>query len=133
MKTSQKLTLLLLVLATINACTPKMSFVTSPVVPAASGNVTIKKDKNKNYTIKLDVRNLAEAKNLTPAKNTYLVWMKQSDNSVKKLGQLTPSGKSLSASLNATAIDKPETVFITAEDNVEIVYPAGDTILTTRR
>ncbi|MGA0560059.1 hypothetical protein ACO2Q8_25585 [Larkinella sp. VNQ87] len=133
MKLISKTTLILCVLTAFNACTPKMSFKTSSLAPAANGNVNVKKDRNKNYTLKVSVRNLAEPKNLTPAKNTYLVWMKQNDNSVKKLGQLNPSGKSLTASLNATAVAKPEEIFVTAEDNSDILYPAGQTILTTEK
>ncbi|WP_420149866.1 hypothetical protein [Spirosoma sp.] len=117
----------------INACTPKMSFVTSTVVPAANGTINVKKDNNSSYTLAVDVRNLAEPENLTPSKNTYMVRMKQSDNSVNKLGQLSPSGKDLSATLNATAVAKPDDVIITAEDNAELLYPAGQTILTTEK
>ncbi|UFH51967.1 hypothetical protein [Spirosoma sp. KNUC1025] len=117
----------------LNACTPKMAFTTSSVVPAASGTINVKKDKNENYTLKVNVHNLAESKNLTPPKNSYLVWMKQNDRSVKKLGQLNPSGKTLTASLSTTTVAKPQEIFITAEDNAEILYPAGQTVLTTEK
>ncbi|QJD81603.1 hypothetical protein [Spirosoma rhododendri] len=117
----------------LSACTPKMSFTNSSVIPAATGTIAVKKDKNENYTLAVQVKNMAEAKNLTPAKDTYLVWMKQDDRSVKKLGQLSPSGKTLTASLKATAVAKPQVVFITAEDNVDVRYPAGQTILTTEK
>ncbi|RYF49191.1 MAG: hypothetical protein EOO39_45920 [Cytophagaceae bacterium] len=133
MKTPQTITLLLGLCLVLNACTPKMTFNTSPVVPAAAGTINVKKDKNKNYTLDVSVQNLAESKKLTPAKDTYLVWMKQNDNSVKKLGQLSPTGKTLTATLTATAVAKPQDVFITAEDNVDILYPAGQTILTTEK
>lgn len=133
MKTIKRITTGLCLAIALNACTPKMSFTTSSVVPAASGTINVKKDKNENYTLAVNVQNLAESKNLTPAKDTYLVWMKQGDNSVKKLGQLNPSGKTLTASLNATAVAKPQEVFITAEDNADILYPAGQTILTTEK
>ena len=97
-----------------------MSFTNSFVVPAVSGTIDVKKDKNENYTLTVNVQNMAEAKNLTLAKDTYLVWMKQDDNSVKRLGQLSPAGKTLSASLNATAVAKLQAVFITAEDNADV-------------
>ncbi|MCX6215797.1 hypothetical protein [Spirosoma sp.] len=132
MKTIRTITLLGLIL-TINACTPKMTFTTSSVVPAAAGTINVKKDKNENYTLDVRVQNLAESQKLTPAKDTYLVWMKQNDNSVKKLGQLHPSGKALTATLTTAAVAKPQAVFITAEDNADILYPAGQTILTTEK
>jgi hypothetical protein len=123
----------LCMLTVLNACTPKMSFTASSVVPAANGTVNVKTDKNKNYVLNVNLQNLAPSKNLSPSRNTYLVWMETKDNSVKKLGQITPSGKSLKANLSATAVDKPDQVFITAEDDVEISYPAGDVILTTKK
>ncbi|GAB3550038.1 hypothetical protein GCM10027577_28530 [Spirosoma fluminis] len=133
MKTIKRIATGLCIAVALNACTPKLSFTNSSVVPAASGNINVKKDKNENYALEVRVRNLAESKSLTPAKGTYLVWMKQNDNSVKKLGQLSPSGKSLAATLNATSVAKPVEVFITAEDNADILYPAGQTILTTEK
>lgn len=123
----------LVMVTALNACTPKMSFTASTIVPAANGTVNVKTDKNKNYVLDVDIQNLAPSKNLSPSKNTYLVWMETQDNSIKKLGQLTPSGRTLKANLSATAVDKPDRVFITAEDDAEISYPAGDVILTTRK
>lgn len=110
-----------------------MNFVNSTIAPAATGTINVKKDKNKNYKVTVNVSNLAESNKLTPAKATYLVWMEGDDNSVKKLGQIAPRGKALRGELITTAISKPKEVFVTAEDNPEIAYPAGDVILTTRK
>ena len=132
MKTINSAALMLALVITLNACTPKMTFVTSSIVPAASGAVHVKKDKNKNYVVNVDVQNLADPKNLSPSKKTYLVWSESSENSAKKLGQLMPNGKALKAELKATTIDEPRTIFITAEDNADVQYPDGQTILTTR-
>jgi hypothetical protein len=110
-----------------------MAFVTSSIVPSATGTVKVKKDKNKNYIINVSVLNLAEPDKLSPSKNTYLVWMRSTGNSAKKLGQLAPSGKALKGNLSATAVEKPDDVFITAEDNADIDYPKGDVILTTKK
>ncbi len=133
MKTITTVATMLFTIIALNSCTPKMTFVTSAIVPAATGSVNVKKDKNKNYVINVNVQNLAEPKNLSPAKNTYLVWMESSENSAKKLGQLVPNGKALKATLNATAIAEPRTVFVTAEDNVEVQYPDSQVILSTKR
>lgn len=133
MKTISTTTLLLGLLAVLSACTPKMTFVTSSTVPSASGTVNVKKDKNSNYILKVYVRNLAEPKNLSPSKNTYLVWVEGATNSVTKLGQLTPSGKALEGSLSGTSVEKPDDVFITAEDNTDIQNPEGQIILTTKK
>ena len=127
-------TLFVLVTSSILAsCTPKMSFTTSSIVPAATGEVKVKKDKNKNYVINVSVQNLADAKRLTPAKDTYVVWMESGKDSAKKLGQLKPASKSLKASLNATETTEPTDVFITAEDNADVQYPDGQVVLTTKK
>lgn len=133
MKTINSLAITFFICAVLGSCTPKMTFVNSTIAPAATGTINVKKDKNNNYTLVVNIFNLAESKKLTPAKETYLVWMESSGNSVKKLGQITPRGKTLKGELTATVIDKPDQVFVTAEDNPEIEYPAGDVILTTRK
>ncbi|GAB4053953.1 hypothetical protein [Spirosoma litoris] len=133
MKTITNAVTMLFMVIAFNACTPKMTFVTSTIVPAATGAVNVKKDKNKNYVININVQNLAEPNNLNPSKSTYLVWMESSENLTKKLGQLMPTGKTLKATLTTTTINKPRTVFITAEDRADVQYPVGEVILTTRR
>lgn len=111
--------------------TSKMTFENSSIVPAATGEVKVKKDKNENYAIDLSVKNLAPSQKLTPSKQLYLVWMEDGKNPVKKLGRLDPSS-SLKASLTALSTVKPTKLFITAEDNAEVTYPAGDVVLTTK-
>ncbi len=133
MKSFRTLAIILLAVASLQACTPKMNFATSTIAPAVSGDVRVKKDKNSNYIVNVDVANLAPAKNLDPPKNTYLVWMESDDRSVRKLGQLSPSGKALQAKLTATAVSKPDVVFVSAEDNADVEYPAGPTVITTRK
>ena len=138
MKTIQSVILALGVSLLLGSCsTIKMNFVTSSVVPAATGEVKVKKDKNKNYVINVAVLNLADPKKLTPAKESYLVWMESSGNSVKKLGQIdTSSGllsKTRKGEVSATAVAEPTRVFITAENDVSLQYPAGDVVLTTNR
>ena len=115
------------------ACTPKMSFVASTIVPAASGNIDVKKDKNKNYLTHVSVTNLADPQKLTPARRTYLVWMESDQAIVRKLGQLMPSGKTLDGELTTTSVAKPDEIFITAEDNADIRNPEGQIILTTKK
>ncbi|GAA4396803.1 hypothetical protein GCM10023187_05350 [Nibrella viscosa] len=113
-----------------------MNFVNSSIVPAAGGKATVKKDKNKNFVIEVDIFNLAEPQKLTPSKGAYLVWMESTGNSVKKLGQIVSASgtfsKALKGSLRATTIAEPLRIFITAEDDVTIQYPVGQTVLTTQ-
>ncbi|GAB4035336.1 hypothetical protein [Spirosoma jeollabukense] len=133
MKTINFVAIALLITLSVSSCTPKMTFTTSTIVPSATGEVKVKKDKNKNYIIDVNVINLAEPQKLTPAKTTYLVWMESRESRTKKLGQIMPASKLLKASLSATATDEPTDIFITAEDNVDIQYPDGPIILTTKK
>ena len=56
---------------------------------------------------------------------------------VKKLGQITTSSsllsRALKGELTATSVKEPTRVFITAENNVNIDYPEGQTVLTTKQ
>ncbi|GAB3783926.1 hypothetical protein GCM10028818_42630 [Spirosoma horti] len=110
-----------------------MTFLNSTIAPAATGGITVKKDKNNNYILNVSVMNLAEPKQLTPPKETYVVWMESDENSVKKLGQIAPRSKALKGELRTTSTDKPKEVYITAENDANITYPNGDIILTTKR
>lgn len=115
--------------------TTRYNFSTSPVVPAAEGSVKVKKDKNSNYSINLNVKRLADPKRLSPAKEMYIVWMETEQNGRKNIGQLkTSSGlfsSTLTSSLKTVATFKPIGFFITAEDDANIQYPDGQTVLST--
>ena len=119
--------------AALGACTPSMNFLPSSVVPAATGKVQIKRDKNENYLIKLNVRNLAPADRLSPPARTYIAWMESGSNSIRKLGLLEPKSRNLEAALTATAVANPERIFVTAENGPDVQNPGGNEVLATRR
>ena len=97
--------------------------------------VKVKKDKNNNYAVTVDVVNLAESKKLSPPKNTYVVWMETEGNGAKNIGQLQPSTRILSKTwkgeLKTTSPTKPTKVFITAEDDGNTQNPGLQTVLMT--
>lgn len=119
----------------LSSCSHKMSFLTSPLVPAAQGSVKVKKDNNNNYKISVDVTDLAEPKRLQPAKSTYVVWINTAEGDVKNVGQINTStgmfSSKLKASLETVSTYKPTKVFITAEDDAAIQYPGPQMVLTT--
>lgn len=123
----------LVLILLLGSCTPSMNFLSSSVVPAATGKVSVKRDKNSNYLIKVNVRNLAPPDRLTPPQRTYIVWMESDRNTIKKLGLLEPSSKALDASLSTTAVANPNRIFVTAESSPEIQYPGGTEVLATER
>ena len=120
-----------------SSCATKATFATSTVVPAAEGKVKIKKDGNDNYKIELNVEHLADPKRLTPSKEYYVVWAQTDNDVVKNLGQLKSStgwfSDTRKASLETVSPFKPNTIFITAEDQVDIPHPMGLVVLNTNK
>lgn len=127
----------IITLLLFTSCAGKNEFLSSSVVPAARGFVKVKKDKNKNYVIQLQVDYLAEAERLQPPKKTYVVWLVTDQDGTKNIGQLSSSTKALSTKLKASfesvSPHKPVRVFITAENDATISYPGLQTILSTDR
>lgn len=117
------------------SCSRKMVFGTSQIEPAATGSVKLKKDKNKNQSIEVNVANLAPAEKLTPPRSMYVVWMVTDDNRTRNIGQLKSStgflSKKLKASLNTVTPFSPVRFFITAENDGEIQYPGVPVVLST--
>ncbi|WP_373515059.1 hypothetical protein [Persicitalea sp.] len=137
MKTLNPIALILFLALTLGACSSKMTFQNSSKVPAATGEVKVKKDKNNNYDLTVNVYNLAKPEQLSPAREVYMVWMDSNQGITKRLGQIKISSglmsKSLSGELESKAIDKPDRVFITAENDPETLNPSSEVILTTGR
>ena len=123
--------------ASFTSCSQKIAFQNSTVVPAAQGIVTIKKDNNKNYAIKIKISNLAEVQRLQPAKNVYVVWIETEENRIKNIGQIKSNtgfiSSKLKASFETVTSFQPTKVFITAEENQDVVYPGYQMVLTTNK
>jgi len=130
-------TMFLGVLATMmifsfHSCAQKALFLTSSVVPAAQGEVTLKKDKNNNYVIKMQISNLAEVDRLQPPKKGYVVWMEADRGLTRNIGLITSSNK-LNVTFETIATLRPTRIFITAEDDEGVQYPGSMVVLTTDR
>lgn len=117
------------------SCARKTSFQTSSVVPAARGDVKVKKDDNNNYQIKIKISGLAEVKRLEPSKQAYVIWLVSDEHITKNLGQINSSSnllsKNLKASFETVSSVKPVKIFITAEDDASTQYPGSIVILST--
>ncbi|MDX1954045.1 MAG: hypothetical protein SFU20_00850 [Chitinophagaceae bacterium] len=128
-------TFLAVLMLTLYACNKQMAFSTSPIVPAARGNVKIKKDKNENYAIEINISGLAEVERLQGNKKSYVVWINTPNENAKNIGQITSSTKTfskrLSASFQSVSTSKPTRVFITAEEDGTVEYPGNMVVLST--
>ena len=121
---------LFVIIIGISACAKKTMFMISPVQPAARGFVEVKKDKNNNYQIKIELSSLSESIRLSPPKSYYVVWMVSRSNINKNIGQIKPSSN-LKASFETVSTSKPAKIFITAEDDPTLQYPGKLVVLTT--
>jgi len=127
----------LLLLLSFSSCAKKITFQNSSVVPAARGKVTVDKDNNKNYVVKIKIDNLAEVSRLESSKKTYVVWMETDESQVKNIGQIKSDTKFISSKLKASfetvTAFKPIKISITAEDNADAQYPGSQLVLETNR
>jgi hypothetical protein len=122
---------------TIISCSKKMVFFNSKVVPAAQGTVSVRKDKNQNYLIKVQINDLAEVSRLQGNKLTYVVWMIKDQEKTENIGQLksekTILFKKLKATLTTVSSSYPIKIFITAENDGGVQTPGSQVILSTDR
>lgn len=112
------------------SCAKKTVFNTSSVIPAARGAVAVKKDKNENYKITLNLSYLAEPDRLDPPKKTYVVWQISDDNETINLGQIISTSK-LHVAFETVSSSKPKVIFITAEEDANVQYPGNTRVLET--
>lgn len=120
----------------LSACSRKMTFAASSVVPAASGWVKYKRDNNGNYAVQVKVRNLAPSTSLAPPRDAYVVWVETDANGIKNLGRINSSSgllsKRLKATLDAVTPYRPRSFFISAENDAQISYPGPEVVLRAR-
>lgn len=132
MKKIKSVLLLSLVALLFIGCSQKVNFPVSNVLPSADATAKIKKDKNKNYQIDLEVKNLTSPDRLSPPREMYVVWI-ETDKGTINLGQLKSSKSMFSSARNAsmrtTTPHKPSRFIITAEDKANNKEPGSQVIL----
>ena len=116
--------------ALMTSCASTAKFPISSTVPAAEFTAKKKQDKNKNFVIELTAINLAEASRLTPQMNNYSVWIVTDDGTTKNIGQLTNKNAKKAVLKTVTPFNVRE-IFITAEEQGSLTYPAGNEISRT--
>lgn len=114
----------------ISACSKKVVFPTSTVLPAADAVVKIDKDEGSNYEVNLEVENMAKPDRLDPPRKTYVVWMVSEKNGTINMGNLKIN-KKLKGSLEAVTPYKPICFFITAEEKQDVDTPSTQVVLNS--
>lgn len=123
MKISTVLTLIG-VAVLVASCSSIAKFPVSSIVPAAEITAKKKVDKNKNYSIELTAKNLAEPSRLDPPMNNYSVWIVAENGTTKNIGQLI-NENAKTAVLKTTTPFNVDEIFITAEEKGDLSYPQG--------
>ena len=119
----------LLALTSTTALAKKFPVTTSPVVPAAQGQVDIGKDNNGNTKIKLKVEHLASPEKLTPPQSNYVLWLQERGASTPENRGRLAVNKKLEAEFEAVTPFKNFDLFVTAEADAMAKTPSGPEIL----
>lgn len=114
----------------VSACSKKVVFPVSEVVPAAEAVLKVDKDDNNNFEIDLEVTNLADADRLTPARRHYVVWMVTKQHGTVNIGNLDINRKN-NGELSTSTPYEPMRMFITAEDDPDPVIPSTQVVLNS--
>ena len=75
--------------------------VSTGIAPGAEGKVVTNVDRNGNIEVEVQVKHLANAEKLTPAKQAYVVWVQPRGKDPEPLGTLRVN-ENLEGSLKAT-------------------------------
>lgn len=102
--------------------------IASSQVPAATGTLSYEHDRNGNIKFTVATKNLAAPSQLTPAKNTYIVWIEPRGQQPQNAGVLTVNNN-LQGSFSGTTPYKTFNVVVTAEDSPTVTQPTGPEIL----
>lgn len=124
-----------LLIFSFGSCAKKTTSLAESMVPESNGHVQIKRDVNSNYVIHIDLSDLENVKNLSPAKEAYVVWMVSDQKLTKNIGQIEGANSWLSkkskASFEATSAAKPTKIYITAENDVTVKKPGKQVVWST--
>ncbi len=102
----------------------------TPMTPAASGDVDVHRDKNGNIQVDLKVEHLAKPSVLTPPASTYIVWFQQGDSRPESQGELRVNDD-LKGELKTSTPYNTFDVFITAESDPQTKTPSDRVALKT--
>lgn len=102
----------------------------STVVPGATAELQVDKEKNGNVQVELKADHLAKPGRLTPSANSYIVWFQEEGSQPQIQGTLT-IGDDLKAELKSTTTLHNFKVLVTAETDAQAKFPSQQVVLST--
>ena len=126
MKNLSKIMFLTMVLL-LSSCANVSKFPVSSVTPAANIEVQKQHDRNGNTILTIKAKNLASAERLSPPRKMYVAWIVLENNETRNIGQLKNKNAKVAEIKTLTPFKFTE-IFITAEDQADALYPAGEEI-----
>ena len=96
--------------------------------PAAEGKVVTSTDRNGNTEIEVEVKHMATPQSLTPAQQSYVVWVQPRGKDPEVLGTLRVNDD-LQGSVKATTPYKDFDVIVTAENMPKPETPSSMVVL----
>ena len=103
---------------------------TTDKLPAATGKVKVKEEKDGNTRVKVEVAHVAQPDDVFNA-NNYVVWLKPRSGIAQNVGVLSID-KKLNGSLETKTPFKEFTVIVTAERSPNVTMRAGQSIMDTQ-
>jgi hypothetical protein len=100
----------------------------SNIVPGATGELQVDKEKDGNSQVELKADHLAKPGRLTPSANAYVVWFQQEGSQPQSQGELRV-GDDLKAELKSTTAFHNFNVFVTAETDARTRVPSEHVVL----
>lgn len=115
----------------LSACATTAEFKTSKVTPAANGEVKVKKLKNSNFSVEVNILDLADPERLKPSREHYVVWCKTS-NGTFNLGILT-KGEGNDWTLSTESTYEPKRIIVSAEQEEKVTKMGRVKVLKSKR
>jgi hypothetical protein len=97
--------------------------------PGARGNIHTDKDDNGNTKVKVEVEHTATPQQLNPPHQVYMVWIQESGQPAKRVGELKVDRDHAKGSVEGTTPAKVFDVIVTAEDQINVETPSSSELL----
>jgi hypothetical protein len=123
--------LLLTLLVGATSWAKSYPMIAGKAAPAATGKVTVGKEKNGNMQVTVKTEHLAKPGKLTPPAHAYVVWFQEQGSEPINQGQLKVSHKR-KGKFKITTRYQNFDLFITAETDPMTKVPSGQTVLTSK-